>query len=183
MLKRLSVASLLVTSLRNNRSSLNVFSSWSSIRCFSASDSSRAGDGSARGRTSIARRAREKNKKSDNRSINNRVPYDYAHPNFITYLMSPTQPSKNPWSHSSPFSETNNCNSSNPPPNKPFLGTETLPHINYTSCQLLTPFEKKKCYQKTKHRDHIIIGFTVNLVYQPVSFLVGALLPHQELIL
>lgn len=88
MLKRLSVASLLVTSLRNNRSSLNVFSSWSSIRCFSASDSSRAGDGSARGRTSIARRAREKNKKSDNRSINNRVPYDYAHPNFITYLMS-----------------------------------------------------------------------------------------------
>lgn len=100
-----------------------------------------------------------------------------------TFNVSPTQPSINPWSHSSPFSETNNCNSSNPPSNKLFLGTETLPHINYTSCQLLTPFEKKKCYQKTKHRDHIIIGFTVNLVYQPVSFLVGALLPHQELIL
>lgn len=44
MLKRLSVASLLVTSLRNNRNSLNVFSSWSSIRFFSDSDNWRGGD-------------------------------------------------------------------------------------------------------------------------------------------
>lgn len=50
----------------------------------------------------------------------------------------------------------------------------------YLQCHLPTTFEKVR-YHKTKHWDHIIIN--CNLVYQPVSFLVGALLPHQELTL
>ena len=63
MLKRLSVASLLVTSLRNNRNSLKVFSSWSSIRIFSDSDNWRGGEGNASGSTSIAQRPKESRRK------------------------------------------------------------------------------------------------------------------------
>lgn len=67
-----------------------------------------------------------------------------------------------------------------------FLGTETLLPITYTSCQLLVPSEKKSASEKESEnrtlRSHYYWLYC-NLVYQPVSFLVGALQPHQELIL